>query len=424
MSSRLERGIKAAFGRPVQNAATHQTLTHTGLAAFNGGPATADNARKLSAVDRCIEVLSDSMSKLPVYVVDRETRERVDHPLNRLLGERPNPWQNASVAKKMIETSRICYGNGYALIRRDPGSLAPTEIIPLPHHLVTPLRYQTGEVIYRVISPYTGEMEMVDSMDMIHVMGYTKNGFSGIGVLARASEVIAAGRTRQQYDLSYYQNGGTPGGILQCEGDLTGMVEVPTEDGGTRKVKIRDVIRDEWQSNYGGPGNAGKTAVLDFGVKYSPLAPTNRDAQFIEASELSTKDIARHFGVQLYKLMDGDQSSYAANSQGAVEYVVSELHPKVTQYEEEYTYKLLSSEDAKRYYVHINMMAELRGDFASRGDWYKTMSEIGAFSVNDVLALEDMPDVPGGDERRASLNYVPLKDWEELSRKRNEVNGK
>ena len=68
----------------------------------------------------------------------------------------------------------------------------------------------------------------------------------------------------------------------------------------------------------------------------------------------------------------------------------------------------------------MNMMAELRGDFSSRGTWYKAMREIGGFSVNDIMALEDMPDVEGGDDRYASLNYVPLALWRELSLKRNE----
>ena len=54
---------------------------------------TADAAMKLSAVDRCVEVLSDSMGKLPIYVMDRTTRKKVDdHPLNRVLSERP-AWQ-------------------------------------------------------------------------------------------------------------------------------------------------------------------------------------------------------------------------------------------------------------------------------------------------------------------------------------------
>ena len=47
------------------------------------------------------------------------------------------------------------------------------------------------------------------------------------------------------------------------------------------------------------------------------------------------------------------------------------------------------------------------------------MREIGALSVNDILALEDMPPVPGGDTRYSSLNYIPLEDFRELSRARN-----
>lgn len=60
----------------------------------------------------------------------------------------------------------------------------------------------------------------------------------------------------------------------------------------------------------------------------------------------------------------------------------------------------------------------LRGDTAAQAAWYKAMRETGVYSVDDIRALEDLPDVPGGDGRSASLNYVPLEDWRELSRMR------
>ena len=41
--------------------------------------------------------------------------------------------------------------------------------------------------------------------------------------------------------------------------------------------------------------------------------------------------------------------------------------------------------------------------------------ENGTYSVDDILALEDLPAVPGGKSRAASLNYVPLEYWAELS---------
>lgn len=65
-------------------------------------------------------------------------------------------------------------------------------------------------------------------------------------------------------------------------------------------------------------------------------------------------------------------------------------------------------------------MGELRGDSASRATWYKNMRETGAFSVNEIRALEDLPPVPGGDTHYASLNYVPLEDFRQLSTTRAE----
>ena len=379
---------------------------------------TADAAMKLSAVDRCVEVLSDSMGKLPVYVMDRTSRKKVEHPLNRVLSERPNEVQTPSVAKKMVEANRNCGGNGYFWIRRSPQSLRCDQLIPVPYELVTPWLDTGGHLWYTVIHPFTGEQMRVPQMDMVHLMAYTHNGWRGISVLQRASEVIAAGRAAQQYNMNYYQNGGQPSGLLYTEADLSRIPDKVQPDGTT--LSAQDIVRKEWERRYNGPANAGRVAVLDHGLKYQPISISNRDAQFVEQSALSVEDVARFFGVPLYKLQAGKQS-YSSNEQNAIEYVVSTLHPIVTQWEDELSYKLLTaSERAKGLEIRVNMMAELRGDFTSRSNWYKSMREIGGFSVNDILALEDMPDVEGGDERYASLNYVPLSLWRELSMKRNE----
>lgn len=406
----------------VRDATTVSTLTAAGLPAdLTDTSITA--AMKLSAVDRCIEVLSDSIGKLPIYVMDRKTRERVDgHPLNELLSVRPNEAQTPTVAKKMIEANRNCGHGGYAWIIRSPYSMRPESILPVPYELVTPWLDTGGQVWYTVVHPFTGALQTVHRMDMIHTMGYTHNGYRGISVLSRASEVIGAARAAQQYNLSYYANGGQPSGVLQTEADLSGFVELTYPDGSKETVSKKDLVRAEWEKRHAGPNNAQRVAVLDYGMKYNPIGISNRDAQFVEQSELSVQDIARFFGVPLYKLQAGKQS-YSSNEQNAIEYVVSTLHPIVSQYEEELTYKLLPPSEAKHLRIRINMMAELKGDVTSRGQWYRIMREIGTFSVNDIRALEDLPDVEGGDERMASLNFVPLSLWHDLSIARNASKG-
>ena len=281
---------------------------------------------------------------------------------------------------------------------------------------------EIGRIWYDVTHPLTGELMRLPNEDVCHYKNATRNGLKGIGTLSRAEDVIAAARAAQQYDASYYQNGGQPGGVLETEADLGGYAK--NERGGvlTRPdgspVTLKDQLRSEWEKVHLGPSNAHRTAILDLGLKYTSIASSNRDAQFVENKEISVKDIARYFGVPLYKLNDGAQS-YASNEQNSIEYVVSTLHPIVTQYEEEQTYKLLTDSELKKgLEIRINMMAELRGDAASRANWYRTMRDTGVLSVNEIRALEDLPFIDGGDTHYASLNYVPLSEFVELSRQR------
>ena len=385
-------------------------------------------ARKLSAVDRCIEILSDSMGKLPSFIMDSRTRERVDLPLLKLLNVRPNEAMSPFVAKKVVETSRLVTGNGYEWILRSPRTGRITEIIPVPGELVEPWRDQSGRVWYTVTHPWTGEPMRLPQEDICHYKAASRDGLKGVGILHRASEVIASSLAAQQYERAYYENGGQPSGVLRTESDLGGYAEDPEGKPLTRSdgswITRKDQLRSEWEKIHAGPGNSHRVAILDFGLDYKPLSVSNQDAQFIESREVSVRDIARFFGVPLYKLQEGKQA-YGSNEQNAIEYVVGTLHPNVSQYEEERTWKLLTrSQVDAGLEIRINMMAELRGDTSARGQWYKDMMQEGPFSVNDVRALEDMPDVPGGDERRASLNYVPLRDWPELSRIRAGAGGK
>ena len=422
---RLEKGIKTILGGNTakteqKNAVTVSSGRIAGASVSGYLSADQTTSMKLSAVDRCVEVLSDSIGKLPIYIIDTRTKKRVeDHMLLPLLNLRPNSVQSRTVMMKMLECNRVCGGNGYAYIVRDRASLRPIQLIPIPHANVTViLDSRTGLPFYEIQNPFTGKViPKVSAADMIHVMAYTTNGYKGISVLERASEVIGTGKAAQTYSLNYYANGGQPAGVLQTDTDLGGNVTVQENGKSVEKTK-KDMIRDEWQKRYGGPSNAGSVAVLDLGLKYTPISINNRDAQFVEQTELSIQDIARFFGVPLYKLQSGKQS-YSSNEQNATEYVVGTLHPIVEQYEQELTYKLLTETEIRQgLRIQLDMMAELKGDTASRATWYRTMREISAFSPNDIRGMEDLPDIEGGDDYYASLNYVPLEDWKQLSQDR------
>ena len=425
MADPITRGLRRLTAthdgreQPARNAVTVASLRSAGLADF--ADATAPAAMKLSAVDRCVEVLSSDVAKLPLYVFDRNTRQvKHDHPLSRLLGLRCNSVQTSFEALKLVEAGRLCGGNGYLLVERDPRSLRPERLVAVPWQNVSPQMTDAGDVFYDVTHPFTHRNIRVARTDMVHVKGsFSRNGWLGVSVLERASEVIASARAAQSWNGSYYSNGGQPSGVLEVEDDISGYIEQLQPDGTVQKVRIKDSIREEWERRHAGPGNANRVAILDHGLKYKPISISQRDAQFVENAELSIRDIARFFGVPLYKLQEGKQS-YNSNEQNSIEYATGTLQPIVTAWEQELTYKLLPEcERNEGLEIRLNMMAELRGDSASRANWYRDMRLAGAFSVNDILDLEDMPHVEGGDERLAPLDQVPLSRWKELSIKRN-----
>lgn len=373
-------------------------------------------AQKLSAVYGAVEIRSDDLSCLPNYVLDTRTRKRVDHPILFLLNVRPNPRMTPQVRRKMLERSILLTGNGYDWIIRDPSTRRPMELIPIPGNLVQVRQTTSGYLWYYVTDPLTREVFTIPQEDICHYKGPSDDGVKGQSVLSYAASTVRAGLAAQDYNRAFYESGGQPSGILTVEGDFSGYVH--DEEGKPTEKTQKDAIREEWEKVHSGAANAHKIAVLDYGMKYQALSISQKDAMFIEQQSQTIEDIARYFMVPLYKLQHGKQS-YNSNEQNAIEYM-GRLQPRVSQMEEEQTWKLLSMDDILAgFEIRSNMMALLRSDQRSRADYYRIMHQEGIYSINDILALEDMPDVEGGDEHAISLNFVPLRLWPELSIKRN-----
>ena len=381
-----------------------------------GAAPSQGNAQKLSAVYACVEIRSDDMSVLPNYVLDTKTKERISHPLLFLLNVRPNARMSAQVRRKLLERSILLTGAAYDWIIRNPATGHVAEIIPIPGNLVQVKEADNGTLWYYVTNPKTQKIFRIPAEDICHYKGPSEDGVNGQSVLSYAATTIQAGLAAQDYNRAFYESGGQPSGILTVEGDFSGYV---TDENGELTTKTqKDAIREEWDKIHSGAANAHKIAVLDYGMKYQALSISQKDAMFIEQQNQTVEDIARYFMVPLHKLQSGKQS-YESNEQNNIEYV-GRLLPRVTQMEEEQTWKMLSLDELQNgLEIRTNMMGLLRADQKSRAEYYRIMHQEGVYSINDVLALEDMPKVDGGDEHAISLNFIPLSLWKELSIKRN-----
>ena len=396
---------------------TNSTVVTTGpLYGVHGCAPSRDAAQKLSAVYAAVEIRSDDMSCLPNYVLDTNTRTRIEHPILFLLNVRPNSMMTPTIRRKLLERSILLTGAAYDWIIRDPITRKPAELIPVPGDLVQIKVDRYRRCWYDITDPVTHEVFRLPQEDVCHYKGPSNDGIHGQSVLTHAAQTIQAGLAAQEYNKAFYESGGQPSGILTVEGDFSGYV-TDAEGNPTEKTQ-KDAIREEWERVHSGAANSHRVAVLDYGMKYQALSISQKDAMFIEQQTQTVEDIARYFMIPLYKLQSGKQS-YNSNEQNAIEYM-GRLQPRVSQMEEEQTWKLLSMDDINAgLEIRANMMALLRSDSKSRAEYYRIMHQEGFYSINDTRALEDMPDVEGGGEHAISLNYIPLSLWRELSIKRN-----
>lgn len=177
--------------------------------------------------------------------------------------------------------------------------MAPVELIPLPAELVSPWQDTTGRVWYDVTHPYNGGRMRLPSEDVLHYKGYTRDGLRCISVLMRAGPDDGAGLSCQEYQGSYYANGGQPSGVLSTEADLGGYVK--DRSGKNTGVLKKDALRKEWERIHVGPDKAYKIAIMDHGLTYTPISATMADAKYVENHDVTVLDICNFFGVPAYK---------------------------------------------------------------------------------------------------------------------------
>ena len=415
----LRKGLQRA-GRTLDSPRLTQTLSlDSPLSWLTGDDCAAlsrSKAMKLSTVNRCVEVLSNSMAVLPVYIMDEAAKERLnDHPLGSLLWGRANEAMTTYDYQKLMMCNQLLRGNAYAWIVRDAASGRPKELIPLPPDAVMPVLDDGGKLWYVFTHPNSGETTLLRPEEVLHYKAYSEDGLEGVSVLKRASLTLRTAQAAAQYEHSTWRNGGQPSGILTTDADLHGKVQRKNANGETYWADPKEELRRSWEALHRGPDNAFRVAVLDLGLKYQPISMTNSDAQFVESSELRVADVCRFFGVPLHLVYAGKQS-YQSNEQNGIEFVNYTLLAYETQWGQEDTYKLLLPSDrAKHQRIKRELKVFLKGDTAAQAAWYRTMREISALNADEIRGLEDMAQIPGGSEYYASWNYGPLSSWQELS---------
>ena len=371
----------------------------------SGKSVTERSAMQMTAVYACVRILSEAIAGLPLHLYrykdDGGKEKAIDHPLYLLLHDEPNPEMSSFVFRETLMTHLLLWGNAYAQIIRN-GKGEVIALYPLMPNKMTVSRDENGQLYY-TYQKSQEELPKDDAYtvtlhpsDVLHIPGLGFDGLVGYSPIAMAKNAIGLAIATEEYGAKFFANGATPGGILEYPG----------------AVKDPDMIRESWNRGFSGSQNAGKVAILEEGMKYTPISIAPEQAQFLETRKFQINEIARIFRVPPHMVGDLEKSSFSNIEQQSLEFVKYTLDPWVVRWEQSIQRTLLSQDEKISYFVKFNLEGLLRGDYQSRMNGYATARQNGWMSANDIRELENLDRISeedGGDLYLINGNMLPLK---------------
>lgn len=344
----------------------------------------------IPAVWRSVQLIA-SISSLPFHPYranDSGGRELVRTGTAAQLLDNPHPDMTPLELWETVICHAALWGNAYLRILRNQLGM-PRELWPIhPSRVKVGRSSETGVKLYSI----DGSQDALTDREILHIPGFGYDGVCGVSPIRAARQGLGLALAAEEYGAKFFGSGSLATGILQTEQRLT--------------QTQADALHSRWKAKRSGLNSAHEVIVLDSGAKFEQLSIPPEDAQFLQTRSFQVAEIARMFGIPPHMLQDTEKSTSWGTGieQQSIGFVVYTLRPWISRIEQRVT-RILKPEPV---YAKFSVEGLLRGDSKSRADFYRRMWEIGAYSTNEIRALEDLPPVPGGDARHRPLNMGEL----------------
>ena len=355
---------------------------YNGLPSASGQMVSQRSALTVSAVYACVKNISETIAGLPLLLKRlkiegdpprRRLADAINHPLYSLLVYAPNEWQTPFDFKQIMVEHLLLRGNFYARIRHNSRS----QIVALdimPPDLVYPFWHSFEGITvpaYRYHSD-DGGVETLLMGEVLHVRGpLQEDGLMGMSVIEAHRETVGMALAARDYGARFFANDARPSGVLESPTGLN------LDEPGLARLK------EDWTRKHGGPNRHG-IAVLEQGMKYTPIGMSNSDAQYLESRQSTSVEVAQIFRVPLHKISINTQMTYNNVEHQNREWVTDTLMPVVGRIEAAIMRDCLMDKARGKLMVMTEFDRLLRGDIKAQTEAYTKGIQWGYYCPNDV----------------------------------------
>ena len=346
------------------------------------------DAMTLSAVFAAVQLISNSIAELPIQLkTDQDNKVSVirEHMLYHI-------FDNCLLTKftllKRMVVDLLLKGNAFAYIERDRAGNPVNLVYYKPGDVTIEYNDMKHELFYRI----TSMRKRIEPCDIIHLCINAEDGINGKGIISYASRALALSKYTEKAVENFFASGCAVNGILS-----TDSVRL-TED-------QRNNIREAWIRSQTGDGSG--MAVLEGGMKYSPVAANSQQAQMLETRQFNIQEIARFFGISPVLLQDLTHSGYNTIEAMQQEFVIHTLLPYVTLIENECNRKLIKPSE-QHIYIDFDEAFIIKSDKQAEANYLSTLVSNGIITINEARAQMGFNNIEGGD--KVLIAYTKIED--------------
>jgi HK97 family phage portal protein len=358
-------------------------------------------ALRVPAVACAVRVISEAAATLDVRIMERRADgvevEDKNHAVGKLLRGDVNPWTSGfELIRDLTAGALTNDAGGLAFVNR-VGEEVREVIRYQPAAITVQFDPSTGEPKYRVNGG------IVQARNIVHVRGpFDKS------PLTLAAEAIGAAKVMESHASNLFKNGARPGGILESPHKL-----------GDEAVKA---MLKAWRVAQEGADNAGRTAVLWDGVKWTPQTLNSVDSQFTELRRFQILEICRAFRIPPSMLFELERATWSNSEQMGREFLTYTLEPWLRTIEAALTRALFSRSDRDRYRVLLDRDDLTRADLTALATAISSLISVKVLNPNQARAWLALAPYGGGDEY-GNPHINPNKPGDETGAEPKKVSG-
>jgi HK97 family phage portal protein len=355
-----------------------------------------DGALQVSAVWSSVELLTDNLASLPIFVYERASGADGHKNLARdtslwtLLHETPNNRHTPMELWQYLTLNYILRGNAYAKLTRNTAGEV-ISIIPLASDQVEVEVLQDQSIIYKYY--YEGKVAIYAPDSMFHWRD-KGNGVVGMSRLDYMRSTVNVAVGAQNHTANVFRKSAKRPGVFMID-------KLLTEE---QRASIR--------KNYKGlvEGNDDDLLVLEAGAKFEPLNMTPADVQLLQTRKFSVEDIARWFGIPSAMINDTEKTTtWGTGIDSLIQgFYKFRLRPMLESLEQAIERRILTPAQRRRYTVEFSLDAILRGSLKERLEIGAQAVQNGLMTRNEWRQYENMPPMAGADELTAQVNLAPV----------------